>query len=100
MSDPINPNTLVPMSLEVERIENIRQVHSSNEQKMLAQNKQKEDKKKEKSVNKKEKSENLIIDKEDEKKQKQEKDNQDEDKDEKQENKNNKQKGSVIDVRI
>ena len=46
MSDPINPNTLVPMSLEVEKIEQMRQVHSANEQQTLSQAQKEEDEKK------------------------------------------------------
>ena len=46
MSDPINPNTLLPMSLEVEKLEQIRNIHSSNEQQTISQIKKEKDEKK------------------------------------------------------
>lgn len=101
MSDPINPNTLIPMSLEVERIAEIRKVQDSNNQNMLSQMQENTDKKKNKTVKQKDKSENRTINKDGEHsnpRQGQERENQDK-KDDTNET-SAKSKGHFVDIKI
>lgn len=65
MSNPLNPNTLLPMSLQVDKMEQNRLLQSGQQQGLLAQQMNVEDKKKENRVNPHEKTEKARVSEDD-----------------------------------
>ena len=100
MSDPINPNTLLPMSLQVDKMEQARQLHTAHEQSVLSQKKIKDDEKKNNKVNKNEESEYLLIDDRESENNSNQNENDAEEKRKKEGEKRNCSRGSYIDIRI
>ncbi len=99
MSDPINPNTLLPMSLQVDKLEQVRQLHGINEQSVLSQKQQKDDEKRNNQVNENRDTEQLIVDDGETQKNNQKEKN----KQEREKNKNMKgggSRGHYIDIKI
>lgn len=61
MSNPLNPNTLLPMSLQVDKMEQTRLLQPGQQQGHLAQQMKAEDREKENRVNPHEKTENARV---------------------------------------
>lgn len=101
MSDPINPNTLIPMSLEVERIAEIRKVQESNNQNMLSQMQETKDEQDNKTVKQKDKSENRTINKDGDQKNQQQKNKKDAQQEQEDTDETSaKSKGHFVDIKI
>ena len=100
MSDPINPNTLLPMSLQVDKMEQTRQMQPAHEHSVLSQKKIKDDEKKDNQVNKNQESEHKLIDKDESGDKDQQNRDNNEKKEKKKKGKNDYSRGSYIDVKI
>lgn len=106
MTQPINPNTNIPMSLRVEKIQQMKQVQAGQEMHFANQEMKIEEELKKQRINENEETaETRIRDKEKEKEKQdlQDKGDKEEDNDnkkKKKELKKNGDKGSIIDVKV
>lgn len=105
MTQPINPNTNIPMSLRVEKIQHMKQLQSGQQQSTINQHMEVENELKQHRVNENNKAEqDKIRDKEKEEQSSKEKeDNRDSESNEKKEQKLQKMngsKGSIVDVKV
>ncbi|MTI58806.1 MAG: hypothetical protein FH762_02250 [Firmicutes bacterium] len=103
MTQPINPNTNIPMSLRVEKIQQMKQVQVGQEMHFANQEMEIEEQLKKQRINENEKTaESRIRDKEQEKQGSQDKEAKQEDDHKKKEKqlKKNGDKGSIIDVKV
>ena len=61
MTNPLNPNTLLPMSLEVDKIQQIKQLHAMEKQSLIARQRDAKNEKLQTKVNAKDESDSVKI---------------------------------------
>ncbi len=103
MTEPLNPNTLLPMSLQVDKMEQTRLLHSAQQHGFLAQQMDTENKEKQNRIDSKEETENVKIEddnQEQNQKHKREMNEREEGKKDNSKDRNRDGKGLYIDIKI